>query len=64
VGSAFGVGFTTNRARVKKALRQLPTYLGRVVREMGRKIAGDDRLETIADEPVGIDVTGRQRMSR
>jgi len=26
---------------------------------MGRKIAGDDRLETIADEPVGIDVTGR-----
>jgi len=35
-----------------------------VVREMGRKIAGDDRLETIADEPVGIDVTGRQRMSR
>ena len=21
---------------------------------MGRKIAGDDRLETIADEPVGI----------
>jgi transposase, IS5 family len=32
--------------RANKALRQLRTYLGRVIRDVGRKIAGDDPLET------------------
>jgi IS5 family transposase len=32
--------------RANRMLRQLRTYLGRVGRDIGRKIAGDDRLET------------------
>jgi IS5 family transposase len=33
--------------RANRMLRQLRTYLGRVRRDIGRKIAGDDWLETV-----------------
>ena len=33
--------------RVKRSLRKLKTYLGRVIRDIGRRIAGDDALEEI-----------------
>jgi transposase, IS5 family len=38
--------------RANRMLRQLRTYLGRVGRDIGRKIAGDDRLETAFAVPL------------
>jgi IS5 family transposase len=38
--------------RANRALRQLRTYLGRIIRDIGRKIAGDDPLETIFAVPL------------
>jgi transposase, IS5 family len=38
--------------RANKALRRLRTYLGRVVRDIGRRIRGDERLEGIFAVPL------------
>ena len=38
--------------RANRMLRQLRTYLGRVGRDIGRKIAGEDRLETAFAVPL------------
>src|ERR1700746_1144888 len=38
--------------RANRALKQLRTYLGRVIRDVGRKIAGNDGLETVFAVPL------------
>jgi transposase, IS5 family len=38
--------------RANRALRQLRTYLGRVIRDVGRKIVGDDPLEIVFAVPL------------
>jgi transposase, IS5 family len=38
--------------RANRALRQLRTYLGRVIRDVGRKIAGNEALETVFAVPL------------
>jgi hypothetical protein len=38
--------------RANKALRKLRTYLGRVIRDIGRKIAGNDALQEVFAKPM------------
>jgi transposase, IS5 family len=40
--------------RANKALRTLKTYLGRTIRDIGRKIAGEDDLEAIFKRPLHL----------
>ena len=40
--------------RANKALRKLRTYLGRVIRDIGRKIAGNDALQEVFAKPMSL----------
>src|ERR1700722_5133267 len=40
--------------RARKALRKLKTYLGRVIRDIGRRIDGDPELEEIFARPLSL----------
>src|SRR3989449_2224445 len=40
--------------RANRSLRKLKTYLGRVIRDIGRRIAGDDALEEIFARPLSL----------
>ena len=40
--------------RANKALRKLRTYLGRVIRDIGRRIAGNDVLQEVFAKPISL----------
>ena len=40
--------------RANKALRRLRTYLGRMIRDIGRKIAGNDALQEVFAKPMSL----------
>jgi len=40
--------------RANKALRKLRTYLGRVIRDIGRRIAGNDALQEVFAKPISL----------
>ena len=40
--------------RANKALRKLRTYLGRVIRDIGRRIAGNDALQEVFARPMSL----------
>jgi IS5 family transposase len=40
--------------RANKALRKLRTYLGRVIRDVGRRIEGNDVLQEVFAKPMGL----------
>jgi len=40
--------------RANKGLRRLKTYLGRVIRDIGRKIAGDEALKAVFAHPLSL----------
>ena len=40
--------------RANKALRKLRTYLGRVIRDIGRRIAGNDALQEVFAKPMSL----------
>jgi transposase, IS5 family len=40
--------------RANRAFRKLKTYLGRVIRDIGRNIAGNEALEAIFDKPLSL----------
>jgi IS5 family transposase len=40
--------------RANRSLRRLKTYLGRVIRDIGRRIDGDPELEEIFARPLSL----------